>query len=302
MMGTDNESEKQKLVGDLDSPMRVRDLAEKHSYSEPQFARIARKSLGEPVLSVRRRLLLERAAYRLTRTKESVTEIAFEAGFESLEGFGRAFRAAFGLAPSQYRKLLPDEYRIDLSQRLHFAPVSRPQNQGETKMNVTELMTEHHCWEMLRFLDACDKLTASQLDQTLIGSEPEPWRECDATLRDMLGRAAAFAAPWMEAINGEKTDYNPSSLEEIRKAITINRDGFMRILKSVDKDQSYSLTFVDSLCDPPHVFSYNGVLAHALTNAAYRRFVIANTLRMLDVGIERVSDPIDYVHNAQKLS
>jgi hypothetical protein len=43
------------------------------------------------------------------------------------------------------------------------------------------------------------------------------------------------------------------------------------------------------------VFSYVGVLTHALTHAAYRRMVISQELRTLNVGIDRVRDPIDYL-------
>jgi len=141
------------LLGDLDQSARAGDLAARASYSKPQFGRIVKRGLGAPPMTVRRRMLLERAAHRLTQTGQSITEIAFDAGFGSLEGFGRAFRSAFRISPSRYRKLKPDEYRIDLSSAVHYAPSDAPRK-GEKPMNVIELMTEHHSWEMLRFIEA----------------------------------------------------------------------------------------------------------------------------------------------------
>ena len=282
------------LIGDLDTAADGKELAQRAAYSKPQFYRKVKQAFGEPPMAVRRRLMLERAAYRLTRTSESITGISIDAGFDSLEGFGRAFRTAFGISPSHYRKLAPDEYRIDLSERYHFAP-SSVRWQGDHAMNIQELMTRHHGWEMERFLDACEKLPEARLDEPMSTYEPYIWCEASVTLREMLGRACAFAAPWMDSINGDKTEYQPETLSEMRAAISINEAGFLKLLTAIDKEGSYDMTFVDSECDPPMVFSYVGVLAHALTHAAYRRMVISQELRTLNVGIDRVRDPIDFL-------
>jgi AraC family transcriptional regulator, exoenzyme S synthesis regulatory protein ExsA len=47
---------------------------------------------------------LECAAHLLTSTGISVTEIAFECGFEQASHFSRAFKAKFGQTPSEYRE------------------------------------------------------------------------------------------------------------------------------------------------------------------------------------------------------
>ncbi|MDR3687978.1 MAG: helix-turn-helix domain-containing protein [Fimbriimonas sp.] len=297
-MNEEEREQQQAIVGEMDANQSAADLANLAAYSKPQFYRIAKRRLGEPPMTVRRRLLLERAAYRLTRSSQPITEIAFDASFESLEGFGRAFKAAFGLAPSRYRSLGPDEYRIDLKERLHFAPPLQSCRQGESNMNVPELMTRHHCAEMIRFIEACEKLPDDRLDRPMSTFEPYIWCDPTVTLRQMMGRASAFAAPWMDAINGEKVEYAPSTLEAMREAVPINQEGFLRILAAVDRDGSYDLTFVDAVCDPPEVFSYVGVLCHALTNAAYRRMVITQELRSLEIGIDKLQDPIDFARGS----
>lgn len=57
--------------------------------------------VGESPGELLKRLRLERAALSL-KAQQRVTEVAFDAGYESLEAFSRAFRSAFGCTPSQF--------------------------------------------------------------------------------------------------------------------------------------------------------------------------------------------------------
>ena len=63
------------------------------------FNRTLSRGAGEPPVAMRRRVMLERAAWQL-RAGTSVTDAAWEAGYESIEGFSRAFARAFGHPPS----------------------------------------------------------------------------------------------------------------------------------------------------------------------------------------------------------
>ena len=67
------------------------------------FDRLVSAAAGEPPAALRRRVLLERAAYRLVTTDHDVLRVAVEAGYASNEAFTRAFRRAFGRAPSRWR-------------------------------------------------------------------------------------------------------------------------------------------------------------------------------------------------------
>jgi AraC-like DNA-binding protein len=46
---------------------------------------------------------MHRAAVRLRRTREPVSAIAFDVGFNDLSTFNRRFRRLMGHSPSQYR-------------------------------------------------------------------------------------------------------------------------------------------------------------------------------------------------------
>jgi len=92
----------------LDEAMSLSKLAEVANVSQYHFHRLFKGMVGEPVLEHIRRLRLERAALHLKSTERSVSQIAFDAGYETHEAFTRAFKSLFEMSPSNYRK----EHRI----------------------------------------------------------------------------------------------------------------------------------------------------------------------------------------------
>lgn len=72
-------------------------------FSLHHFHRVFRGIVGESVMEYTRRLRLEQAAMRLKFDKEPVTGIALRSGYDSHEGFTRAFTARFGVPPSEFR-------------------------------------------------------------------------------------------------------------------------------------------------------------------------------------------------------
>src|SRR3712207_9441905 len=70
------------------------------AFSSPyHFSRQFSQRTYEPPVAMRRRVMLERAAWQL-RQGASVTDAAFAAGYESVEGFSRAFARDYGRPPS----------------------------------------------------------------------------------------------------------------------------------------------------------------------------------------------------------
>ncbi|WP_027175796.1 AraC family transcriptional regulator [Desulfovibrio aminophilus] len=85
----------------LDEPLELADLAALAHVSPSHFHRVFKGMLGETLMDQVRRIRLERACHRLTRQETSVTNAAMDSGYESPEAFSRAFRRAFGSAPSE---------------------------------------------------------------------------------------------------------------------------------------------------------------------------------------------------------
>src|SRR5690349_15609540 len=88
----------------LDEPLELAHLARLAAFSPCHFHHVFTGMVGESVKEHVRRLRLERAASRLKLSSASVTDLAFDAGYQSLEAFTRSFHAVFGLSPSEYRR------------------------------------------------------------------------------------------------------------------------------------------------------------------------------------------------------
>lgn len=88
----------------LDKPLKLEDLAKVACFSKYHFHRIFSTMTGETVNDFTNRLRLEKAALLLTKTRQSLTEIALECGFSSSATFSRSFNQSFNTSPSQYRK------------------------------------------------------------------------------------------------------------------------------------------------------------------------------------------------------
>src|SRR3954452_21291782 len=78
-------------------------LAARLYLSRFHLDRIVASVAGEPPSRFRRRILLERAAYRLATTDRSILDVAVEAGYGSHEAFTRAFTKAYGVPPGRWR-------------------------------------------------------------------------------------------------------------------------------------------------------------------------------------------------------
>jgi len=86
--------------------LRLEDYAElchcSLSTFKREFQQIFRESPGKWI--TRRRV--EHAANILVNTNQSVTEVAFESGFEDLSHFSRVFKQVTGKSPSEYKKAI----------------------------------------------------------------------------------------------------------------------------------------------------------------------------------------------------
>ena len=112
------------IAARMDEPLRLEDLASVAGVSRYHFHRVFQAMVGETVGDVVRRMRLARAGWRLRTSGDSVTEIAFEAGYGSVEGFGRAFRSAYAIAPTTYRAALPPTPLRPSNIRIDYQPDS----------------------------------------------------------------------------------------------------------------------------------------------------------------------------------
>lgn len=124
------------VIDHLDDPKDGAELADLACFSRFHFHRIFKGLVGESVDELRRRLLMERAAYQLRTAAASVFDVATNAGFVSPEAFARAFRKAYGMPPRDYRSALSvQDMRLASPNSIHYGAtpdhLALPLAQGE---------------------------------------------------------------------------------------------------------------------------------------------------------------------------
>lgn len=104
-------------------PAAERVWAERIHLSRFHFQRVFAEILGGTSGQLRRRLQLEATAHQRATSTQAVTEIAFDAGFVSVEGFCRAFKRAYVATPSEYRNRPFERIQLSAASHVHFDPI-----------------------------------------------------------------------------------------------------------------------------------------------------------------------------------
>ena len=91
------------IESNLSGPLTLNAVAEQSGVSPYHLARVFAETTGHPVMRYVWRRRLSRAAQALAYETASVLTIALDAGYASPAAFTRAFRAEYGLSPSQLR-------------------------------------------------------------------------------------------------------------------------------------------------------------------------------------------------------
>jgi AraC-like DNA-binding protein len=290
------------VLESLDQEQDATGLA-RHAYrSRTQFYRVFRAMIEETPVAMRRRLLLERAAWQLSRTQLSVTEIGLNANYGSLEAFTRAFRKAFGVSPSLYRRMGATYTHLHTTNGIHHHS-GKDDTKGAGKfMDLFDVFSGQESWHTRRLLDLAKTLDDEQLDRPLKNQvKVFPWDSPDQSLRQILDRMVQTKEAWAAALtsgsiplmdNAPPTDRTPSAmLARLDKADA----AFHAVLTDVRNRGAWEDTFVDALCEPPETFSFGGMFAHVITFNAYRRMLAIDALRHLGVKVEGFGCPMEYV-------
>jgi AraC family transcriptional regulator len=96
-----------RIEAQADEPLSLADLAQDAAMSPYHFLRSFRALVGMTPHQFILHTRLNRAAVRLRRTTDSISSIAFAAGFNDLSTFNRRFQRIMGLSPSAYRASSP---------------------------------------------------------------------------------------------------------------------------------------------------------------------------------------------------
>jgi AraC family transcriptional regulator len=292
------------VTNSLDTQAKTEDLARQAYQSRTQFHRLFRTVVEETPGALRRRLLLERAAYQLAHTGISVTDIALDTNYSSLEAFTRAFGKAFRISPSRYRRMRDPHFHLPSSNKIHFfAPGSTKagsSTKGGSDMDLFDRFAGNDSWHTRRLLEYAGTLTDEQLDRQLpTVVELLPWRESNKTLRQLLENIIFTKEVWTAALSGADMDMNgppPSqrSPQAMLERLAKTDAELHRIFCDVRNRSAWDDTFIDALCEPAETFTFGGVFAHIMTFNAHRRLMALDVLRQLGVQTEGFGDPMEY--------
>ena len=289
----------------LDQPeLTGDDLAARAYLSRFHFGRLAAAALGEPPGAFRRRLLLERAAHRLTSTRDPVIEIALAAGYGSPEAFARAFGRAYGAAPSGYRRdatsrpARPGQHDLAAASGVHFHPpggLRLPAPSRSTDMDVLSGMLDHHLTLVGEIIDRAARVGDDVLDRPIELSVAGIDR--DPTLRSLADRLVGQLEMWITSLEGGTVmprggDATPDGW---RSRLGAAGPRFRELVLAPIRDGHADETFVDAMCDPPETFTYAGVLAHVLTFSAVRRTMAIGALESAGIADLGSGDPMRFV-------
>jgi AraC-like DNA-binding protein len=274
------------------------ELAGRVHLSRFHLDRVIAATAGEPPGALRRRVLLERAAFRLVTTDRTVLDVAIEAGYGSHEAFTRAFGRAYGSSPAKWRRH-PTRIQLAAPSDVHFHPpggLRLPARTEVTSMDLVNKMFEHHVWlvgEMVtRAATLPDEVLDAPIDLSVEGVDDDP------TLRSLLSRLIGQMGMWNAAIATRSYDWDVEqheSIDSMRSRLAEEGSTFIAQVQQVTEESRLDETFVDALCEPPEMFTYGGMIAHVLTFAAHRRTLVVGALSDAGVTDLGYGDPMRWV-------
>ena len=282
-----------------DHDARGEDLAARAHLSRFHFDRIVTAVAGETPARLRRRILLERAAYRLLTTADGVLEVALDAGYSSNEAFTRAFRRAYGVGPSEWRSAPGRRIQLEAPNGVHFHPpggLRLPARDEVTSMDLLLKLVEHHTWLVGEIVERAGRLDDEQLDAPIELSVEGV--DDDPTLRSLLSRLVGQMDMWNASMLNRPYDFGVERSEplwSIRARLDLAGPAFVERVRSVIDDRRLDDTFVDATCDPAEVFTYGGMVAHVLTFAAHRRTLAIGALHSAGITDLGAGDPLRWV-------
>ncbi len=290
------------VLESLDQEQDATGLARCAYRSRTQFYRLFRAMNEETPVAMRRRLLLERAAWQLSRTQLPVTDIGLNASYGSLEAFTRAFRKAYKVSPSLYRRLGVTYTHLHATNGIHHCSGKNDMKGADRSMDLFDIFSGQESWHTRRLLELTKTLNDEQLDHPLKNQmKIFPWDGPDQSLRQILDRMVQTKEVWAAALTGggmplldnaPPEDRTPSAmLARMDKADA----AFHSVLTDVRNRSAWEDTFVDALCEPPETFTFGGMFADVITFNAHRRMLAIDALQRLGAKVEGCGSPMEYV-------
>ena len=277
------------------------------AYASPfHFSRQVTRGAGEPPVALHRRVLLERAAWQL-REGAGVAEVAFAAGYESVEGFERAFARAYGRSPgaADDGPRTRDGHWLPAPNGIHFHPpmslwvADEPARGAHDE--VTALMVQHDVEDVRALIEAAKGLPDADYRRVrLPGWSVLPWDGAEESVAAVLDALVWSKEVWVASVEGgahpARGADDPASLLARHDEVAPR---WLAAVRDIARRGAWGDRLVDALCEPPETFVLGSVVAHVLTFSAHRRLLVRHLLRGAGVEID-TGDPIDWLTQSSR--
>ncbi|USI89382.1 helix-turn-helix transcriptional regulator [Rhodococcus pyridinivorans] len=294
-----------------------------HAYaSQWHFSRTFAVGTGESPVALRRRVMLERAAWQL-RHGSSVTDAAFAAGYDSVEGFARAFARAYGYPPSEAARVLgtgrrdpeapapvdhwapaPVDHWLPAPNGVHFHPPTNLWVEEDGRRStapdypaaeVLAQMVQHDLADTRYLLERATELDDDERDRIRFpGLVVLEWDGPEESVSRVLGNLVRAKEMWLASMAGadhpEDSDNGIDSLTERFEDVAPR---WVETIRDIHRRGAWGDVLIDALCDPPESFVLGGVVAHVLTFAAHRRQLARHMMRAVGLDVDH-GDPLDW--------
>jgi len=161
----------------LCEPLEVTRVTEKSGFSSWHFQRVFRAMTGVSIAEYIRLRRLTVACEELRRGGK-IIEVALEVGYDSHEGFTRAFTKVYGISPSSFQK-------TKARMQIYFAPLHLAdlrQVKDLSSMECTRRDTFHRFFAT-RYVDECSILMRNSTQNKMI---PDLWKTMTEAKHEIL--------------------------------------------------------------------------------------------------------------------
>jgi AraC-like DNA-binding protein len=279
----------------------VGDMARNSYASEFHFSREVRRLTGEPPAALRRRIMLERAAWRL-RQGAGVAEVAAAEGWSSPEVFSRAFRRAFGVPPSRACDV---GFRLPAPNGVHFHPPQalwcdgRPSGDAGVGPDVAQFMLVHDIADTAYLIASASALTETQWRQDISpGQTVLDWDGPEPSVAAVLAAIVWTKEVWLATIEGRdfpsRDTTSQASAHELAAHHDLIGNRWTTVISEYSAAGRLGDTVIDALCDPPESFQLYGIVAHVLTYSAHRRGLVRAMLSRHGIDTDH-GDPLEWM-------
>lgn len=208
------------IAGDPALPHTVADVAKVACFSPYHFHRIFTAVAGESLGRYVQRQRVQRGALELrSNPAATVTDVALDCGYETPDGFRRAFQTVFGISPSQWDRTTPLQRR-DIAQPGFEFPSYTAEKLKQTAedegWNVEIDKIPEQCLACISIPDAYNSIDAVTKASTRIID----WLE---TVRADLSDIRLYGISW------DDPDITPAEKCTFEWAVTVSRGVFRNV-------------------------------------------------------------------------